>query len=64
MNNKRKIRLANKILKYEEIIENSKDSDKSVQFAKTEIENIIESLSLKDILEIDEYIMSKKYLTN
>lgn len=60
MNKKRKIRLAKRILENENIIEGQGGLGKSVQSAEAEIENIIESLSFKDFLELDEYIMSKK----
>lgn len=60
MNKKRTMRLAKKILQNENIIEGQKGLGKSVQTAKAEIEDIIGCLSMKEFLELDDYIMNHK----
>lgn len=59
MKNKDKKLLAKKIVKLEQRMRQDK-TDKS---AEQEIEKILSSLSLEDILELDEYIFSKNLLT-
>lgn len=56
MKRKNIIKLAEKIMKYEEEIR----LGKNVQANKDKIENIIMSLTnIEDVLELDEYVMSK-----
>ena len=59
MNKKEKRKIAEKIAK----LENQLNLDKDCQFAMEEIQKIVNTLSLEDMLEIDEYITVKKLLT-
>ena len=56
-------KLAEEILANEKIIEDQNALDKVVKSAKEKIEIIMNSLSLEDILALDNYIMENKYLT-
>ena len=59
MNKKEKRKIAEKIVK----LENQLNLDKNCQSAMEEIQKIVNTLSLEDMLEIDEYITVKKLLT-
>lgn len=59
MNKKEKRKIAEKIVK----LENQLKLDKDCQSAMEEIQKIVNTLSLEDMLEIDEYITVKKLLT-
>lgn len=59
MNKKEKRKIAEKIVK----LENQLNLDKDYQSAMEEIQKIVNTLSLEDMLEIDEYITVKKLLT-
>ena len=59
MNKKEKRKIAEKIVK----LENQLNLDKDCQSAMEEIQKIVNTLSLEDMLEIDEYITVKKLLT-
>lgn len=52
--------ISKKILDLENIINNEKSLDKDIQSAKSEIEKIMSAISFEEILEVDDYIMSKK----
>lgn len=59
MNKKEKRKIAEKIVK----LENQLNLGKDCQSAMEEIQKIVNTLSLEDMLEIDEYITVKKLLT-
>ena len=59
MNKKEKRKIAETIVK----LENQLNLDKDCQSAMEEIQKIVNTLSLEDMLEIDEYITVKKLLT-
>ena len=59
MNKKEKRKIAEKIVK----LENQLNLDKDCQSAMEEIQKTVNTLSLEDMLEIDEYITVKKLLT-
>ena len=59
MNKKEKRKIAEEIVK----LENQLNLDKDCQSAMEEIQKIVNTLSLEDMLEIDEYITVKKLLT-
>ena len=59
MNKKEKRKIAEKIVKLEKQL----NLDKDCQSAMEEIQKIVNTLSLEDMLEIDEYITVKKLLT-
>lgn len=63
MNEKKLKKLAEEILANEKIIEDQNALDKVVKSAKEKIEIIMNSLSLEDMLALDDYIMENKYLT-
>lgn len=48
--------IAKQILQYENVINSENTSDKSVQSAKDDIKKIMYSLSLEDMLRLDEFI--------